>query len=234
VNRAQIPDALMKARRADIDRIPTPVLAKLTRADLVNRLLAAGEYRRRAAVPHLDSDLFWLRHGQASEVLTTSDLRRADELVKGAGVGVTTGAVRSPAPQRPYGRVVKSSGPAPTTYPAVDALVAKATAERSVAAALEHLAKTGRLADLERDIAAMRRDIAAGRALTRIPATELAKGAAVGGYAVSELAGPRSAARQAMAKAAEYQEKAMVVTDPEMRRDYLALAAQERGKAGTR
>lgn len=168
MRRAEIPDALLKARRADIDRIPAAVLAKLTRADLANRLLAAGEYRRRADVPHLDGDLFRLRIGQASEVLATSDPKRAAELVKGAGVGA--------APARP------APGRLPPTR--------------------------------------LRRSAAPVRAAGAVR------------YAASELAWQRSPAGQAMAKAAEYKRKAYQVSDPELRKGYLDLAAQERQKAG--
>ncbi len=35
-----------------------------------------------------------------------------------------------------------------------------------------------------------------------------------------------------MAKAAEYRQRADVVTDPQLRKSYLELAAQERQKAG--
>lgn len=113
MNRAQIPDALLKSRGAEIRRIPDRVLAKLTRADLANRLLAAGEYRRRASVPHLDGDLYRHRLGLATEILTTDDPKRAAELVKGAGVGVAVGAGRSatPAPRRPT-PVRKAAAPA--------------------------------------------------------------------------------------------------------------------------
>lgn len=244
MNRAQIPGALLNARRADIDKIPAAVLKTLTRADLADRLLAAGVYRQRASVPHLDGDLFRARLGQASEVLATSSPQRAAELIKGAGVGVTPAAGRGPVPAAPAPsrapaagtRMTKAAGGESTRYPAVDLLVQKATAARSVADALLDLAKAGRLGDLERDIAAMRRDTASGRLeLVKgpAPAGGLAKGAgALAGYVASELAWQRSPAGQAMAKAAEYQQKAAVVSDPLLRNGYLEMARLEREKAG--
>lgn len=88
MRRTEIPDALLKARRKDIDKIPDRVLKTLTRAGLVNRLLAAGEFRKRANVPHLDGDQLAYRLGQVHDVLTTDDPQRAATLVKAAGAGV--------------------------------------------------------------------------------------------------------------------------------------------------
>jgi hypothetical protein len=51
VRHSEIPAGLAKARAADIARIPNRVLAKMTRAELANRLVAAGEFRRRPACP---------------------------------------------------------------------------------------------------------------------------------------------------------------------------------------
>ncbi len=213
---AEIPAGLAKARAADIARIPTRVLAKMTRADLADRLVAAGEYRRRARVPHLDGDLFSYRLGLATEVLTTDDPKRAAELVKAAGVGVTVGAGRAGSRPASSTRVTKAAPDG--GYPAVDLLVDKATAARSVATALIELAKAGRLADLERDIARMRRDISSGR-------RELVKGPANG------LAKSAGAAAD-VSKAARYERQASRVTEPGLRQGYLELARAEREKAG--
>lgn len=224
MRRAEIPDGLLKARRADIDRIPGRVLAKMTRGDLPDRLVAAGEYRRRASVPHLDGDLYRYRLGLATEVLTTDDSQRAAELVKGAGVGVTIGTGRAAPPASAAGsaaggRVTKAAPAEIIRYPAVDLLTQKAAAARSVAVALTELAKTGRLGELGRDLTSMHRDISSGR-------MELVKGPVVAGPPENSLA--KSAGAAGLSKAAEYERKAAVVTDPELRRGYLELARQER------
>jgi hypothetical protein len=86
VKREDIPVRLRLARAQDIARIPDAALKTMSPADVAPRLLAAGEYRRRASVPHLDGDLYRYRLGLASEVLTTADPKRAAELVKAAGV----------------------------------------------------------------------------------------------------------------------------------------------------
>jgi hypothetical protein len=168
VRRGEIPDALLKARKADIDRIPAAVLAKLTRADLANRLLAAGEYRRRASVPHLDGDLFRLRIGQASEVLTTSDPKRAGELVKGAGVGVTTDAGHTaPAPRTPAAAPLRKdaapAGGGRSVYvhtPTLDSL----GRSRSLDEGITKLIRQGALGHLRQDIAALEKAIPNGKA----------------------------------------------------------------------
>lgn len=123
-----------------------------------------------------------------------------------------------------------------TRYPAVDLLTQKAADAQSVADALLDLAKAGRLGDLERDIAAMRRDVGAGAQLVKGPAPAangLAKSAGVpaASYVASELAWQRGPVAQAMAKAADYERKAYQVSDPQLRNGYLELAAQERQKA---
>jgi hypothetical protein len=114
VNRAEIPDALLKARRADIDRIPSTVLKTLTRVDLVNRLVAAGEFRRRAGQRNQPPDAARMYSDLVGEALTTTDPKRAESLAKAAGVGVTIGAGRAaqPAPARTpaSARVAKSAG----------------------------------------------------------------------------------------------------------------------------
>lgn len=172
MNRAEIPDALLKARRADIDKIPGRVLKTLTRAGLTGLLLASGEYRRRAGVPHLDGDLLGHRLGLAREVLETDDPKRAAELIKGAGVAE---AVLNTA-LRPAG------APRPAVRPAVGTRTSRAAT-------------------------ATRRPSAADMS-----------------YITAEVAWQRSPAGRALAKAAEYERKAYVVTDPETRRGYLDLA----------
>lgn len=116
-----------------------------------------------------------------------------------------------------------------TRYPAVDLLVKKAADAQSVADALLDLAKAGRLGDLERDIAAMRRVVDSGRMeLVKAPASAgsgLAKSAA----AATVLA--KSTGTPAVSKADEYTAKAYQVSDPQLRNGYLELAAQERQKA---
>ena len=97
MNRAEVPDALMLSRRADIDRIPAAALAKMTRADLANRLVAAGEFRQRARQPRQPADTARMYADLAGEILTTTDPQRAAELVKSAGVGVTIGTGRGGA-----------------------------------------------------------------------------------------------------------------------------------------
>ena len=218
---SEIPAGLAKARSADIARIPNRVLAKMTRADLANRLVAAGEFRRRASVPHLDGDLYRYRLGLASEVLTTDDPKRAAELVKAAGVGVTIGTGRAARPAAAAtGTLRKGAAPdGVIRYPAVDLLVDKANAARSVATALMELAKAGRLADLERDIASMRRHVSSGR-------RELVKGPPAAGLV--KAAGTSADT----SKAARYERKAQLVTDPELRQGYRELARREREKAG--
>lgn len=138
-------------------------------------------------------------------------------------------------------------------YPTVDLLTQKAADAQSVADALTQLAKAGRLGDLGREIAKMHQDLSSGRtqilkgpAVTGPAATALAKSA--GSTALSKAAAaPASgvsraegAARQLAAagafgplvKAEEYERRAFVVSDPQMRKGYLELAAQERQKAG--
>ena len=193
-----LPFGFPEARRADLARVPDRVLAKMTRADLVNRLAAAGEYKRRAHDPRADADQFRYRLGLATEVLTTDDPKRADELVKGAGPGVTLGTGRASvlsAPSRP----VPSRRPSPPPRRVAD---------------MTMLVKSG------------------GRTI-RVDPARASKAAAVS-YAASELAWQRSAAGQAMAKAAQYERKAQLATSPADRSGYLELARQERemGRVG--
>ena len=86
MRRTDIPVRLRIARAADIAKIPDTALKAMAPADVAPRLLAADEYRRRAAVPHLDGDLYRHRLSLAREVLATADPKRAAELVKAAGV----------------------------------------------------------------------------------------------------------------------------------------------------
>jgi hypothetical protein len=182
MRRTEIPDALLKARRADIDRIPSTALAKMTRVDLVNRLVAAGEYRRRAAQQHQAVDAARIYADLAGETLTATDPKRVESLVKSAGVGVTIGAGRPATPARPTVR--------PAQAPPLMAAVRKS-------------------------LGLPPRPSAASRS-----------------YTASEAAWQRSAAGRALAKAAEYRQRAAVVSDPQLRESYLELAAQERQKAG--
>jgi hypothetical protein len=109
------------------------------------------------------------------------------------------------------------------SYPAIDLLTKKAAAAQSVATALIELAKAGRLGELERDIAAMRRDISSGRVeLVKRPANGLAKSA---GTAAPEAA-------EALAKAFDYQQMARRVADQAEAASYRELAAAELRKAG--
>ncbi len=190
-----LPFGFPEARRADLDRIPGRVLAKMTRADLVNRLAAAGEYKRRAHDPRADSDQFRYRISLASEVLSTDDPKRADELVKGAGVGVTTGTGRAPVRSAP-------SRPAPPRRPSPPS---------RQAGDMTMLLKMG------------------GRTI-RVDPARASQGAV--SYAAGELAWQRSAAGQAMAKAAQYERKADLASLPADRSAYLELARGEREKAG--
>jgi hypothetical protein len=218
VIRSQIPDAMLAARRADIDRIPAPALAKMTRTDLAERLVAAGNFRSRARQRHQPAETARMYSGFASEVLATTDLKRAAALVKAAGVGAP-GPSRPavPAPRAGASPVAKAAaGQTTITYPALDLLTEKATAARSVATAIIELAKAGRLGDLERDISALRRDFGSGR-------MELVKGPP--GLAKGAGAAPPP-------KAAEYERLAGVAVDPETRRGYLELARRERERAG--
>lgn len=86
MRRAEIPDSLMKARGADIGRVPVTALAKMTRGDLVARLNAAAEYRRRGRQPRQPAEAARMYADLASESLTTTDPKRAAGLVKAAGV----------------------------------------------------------------------------------------------------------------------------------------------------
>lgn len=86
MRRADIPVRLRTTRAADCAKIPDAALAKMTPADVETRLQAADEFRRRAAVPHLDGDLLRGRLALAREVLTTPDPKRATALAKAAGV----------------------------------------------------------------------------------------------------------------------------------------------------
>jgi len=109
-------------------------------------------------------------------------------------------------------------------YPAIDLLVQKAAAAQSVATALMEMAKAGRLGDLERDIAAMRRFVSSGGQLVKgpAPATSLAKST---GTAAAERA-------EALAKAFDYRQMAGRVSNQEMAASYRDLAERELQKAG--
>jgi hypothetical protein len=243
VRRAEIPDGLLKARRADIDRIPGRVLAKMTRGDLSNRLVAAGEYRRRASVPHLDGDLLRYRLGLASEVLTTDDQNRAAELVKGAGVAaaghgpfVGTHTHAHPAFGSQGGDVnhehehshdgdashshTHTAKSARSTRPAAPGTLRKAAQPaESAGSVYVHTPTLDILADSK----------SCGDGITKL----LRQGAL--GHLRQDIAAVEKAAAKlgtGGGKAAEYERKAYIVTDPETRRGYLELAAQERQKAG--
>jgi hypothetical protein len=250
MRRQDIPARLRIARAADVAKIPDVALKAMAPADVAPRLLAADEYRRRAAVPHLDGDLYRHRLGLAREVLETADPKRAAELVKAAGVpewahraftgahvhehpdnGVRGSALHEHRHFHEGDASHKHDHPGAGPVPASPQDTGK-SAKSSRSGVLGPLAKgaaprsvtvpTPALDEVSRS-----RSLADG--LTRLQrsgrlgeaAAELVRVAA----AAASLAGA--------SKAVEYRRKAAVVSDPEMRQGYLELAAQAE-RAGAR
>lgn len=86
MDRSQISPALMKARGADIARIPLATMKVISSpGELAMRLGAYTALAAKAARPHLEPGLVRGYHQLAVEVLTTEDRARATELLKTAG-----------------------------------------------------------------------------------------------------------------------------------------------------
>jgi hypothetical protein len=87
VDRSQISPALMKARGADIAKIPLATMKVISSpGELAMRLGAYDALVAKARRPHLEAGLLAGYHQLATEVLTTEDRARAVELMKTAGV----------------------------------------------------------------------------------------------------------------------------------------------------
>lgn len=200
MRREDIPARLRVARPDDCKRIPAAALKSMTPAGVVSRLAAASEFRRRARVPHLDGDLYRYRIGQAGEVLATTDLKRAAELIKAAGVTTAAPARRPALPgdlrkaaAGPAGGQRISSRSATVPTPALDAMGQAPSLTEGLTSAIQK----GHLGAVQKELGL----IAAAHA---------------------ELSGT--------SRAAHYERQAARVTSPADRRAYEELAKQERAR----
>lgn len=153
MNRSLIPAGLRAARAADIAQVPDRALKAMQSTDVAPRLNAAAVFRRRAAVPHLDADLYRSRLGQRS---TDHDepgaRRRADQGRRGrqaqrdGGHKHAHASVKSAA----SGRLAKAAAAQSVTVPtpALDDVGRSA----SLQAGLTRLMNSGRLGEAQREL----------------------------------------------------------------------------------